>query len=71
MKTYEIPIIYQRVDTFNIEASSLQEAMTEALKEFLKIPDDKYLDDSFEFDTIIEEYNEDFNINKAEQDAFN
>lgn len=71
MKTYNIPIIYKRVDTFDIEAENLEEAMEKALKEFLSIPDDNYLDDSFEFDSIIEEYGENFNTETVEQKVFN
>ncbi len=70
MKTYNIPIIYQRVETMTVEADSLQDAMTKALDEFLSIPDEKYLDDSFEFDTVIEDYQEDFNTELAIQNTF-
>ena len=53
MKTYTIPIIYQRCENFTIEANSLQEATEKALNEFLSIPDDSYVEDSFEIDNII------------------
>jgi len=67
MKTYNINIIYKRVDEFEVNANNLEEAMEKALKTFLSIPDDKYLDDSFEFDSIIEEYDEEYNIEKIKQ----
>jgi hypothetical protein len=44
---------------------NLEEAITKALKEFLSIPDENYLEDSFDVDlqNLEEEYpNEDFNM---------
>lgn len=52
---YEIPIIYQRIEKFNVEANSLHDACVKALKEFLSTPDDNYLQDSFELDNILED----------------
>lgn len=69
MKTYRIPIIYQRVDTFEVDADNLQEAMTLALQNFYKIPDSKYLCNSAEFDSVIEDYNEDYDIDLAFDEA--
>jgi len=65
MKTYNIPIIYQRVETINVEANNLQEAVEIALKQFLAIPDDNYLDDSFEVDTIVDDYEEHYSVEVA------
>lgn len=66
MKTYKIPIIYQRCEEFEVEASSLQEAVQKALQEFLSIPDDHYIEDSFEIDGIVEDnYNETYSIEKV------
>lgn len=66
MKEYSIPIIWQTCRNYNVEANSLQEAVTKALRQFLSEPDDNYLDDTFEIDGIIEdEYpNEDYDMNK-------
>ena len=64
-KTYKIPIIYERCETFSVEASSLQEAVRKALKEFLSIPDEKYLDDSFRIDDVVEEYEEPYDVQTA------
>lgn len=65
MKIYKIPIIYQCVDTFEIEADNLHDAVNNALDEFLSIPDDKYINDSFEIDPIIDsDYpDEEYDIN--------
>lgn len=65
---YSIPIIYQRCDDFVVEADNLQEAVEKALKVFLSIPDENYLDDSFEVDTIIaENYAEEYDVEQAIQ----
>ena len=56
MKTYNIPIAWQSYQRFPVEAENLQEATEKALKLFLSIPDDQYLEDSFELDhDMIEE----------------
>jgi hypothetical protein len=65
---YEIPIIYQSCKTYTIEADNLQDAITKSLKQFMSEPDENYLCSSFEVDDIIEEYMEDFDINKAIQE---
>ena len=66
-KTYKIPIVYQRMETFEVEAENLQDAIEKALKTFLVIPDEHYLEDSFEVDGIIEDNypDEDFDMSKA------
>ena len=63
-KKYSIPISWESYRRFEVEADGLEEAIEKALKEFLMIPDEFYLDDSFEIDDIIyEEYpDEDFDI---------
>lgn len=67
MKKYDIPILYQSVQRFGVEAENLQDAITKALSRFLEIPDNNYLEDSFEIDDIVEEWypDEKFDINKA------
>lgn len=55
MKIYKIPITYMSFEEFTVEAENLQDAVTKGLSEFLSIPDDKYLDNSFEIDPIIYE----------------
>lgn len=69
MKEYSIPIVWESYKRYNVEAENLQEAVTKALKEFLKEPDDNYIDDSFFIDDMIaEDYKEeDFDINEAIQ----
>lgn len=66
---YKIPITWQGYETFEVEADSLEEAVEKGLKQFLAIPDDKYINDSFEVDDIVrDDYpNEDFDINKIIQ----
>lgn len=55
---YEIPIYWECYRTFNVEANTLQEAVAKAVKDFLTIPDDDYLSDSFGVDQeiLVEEY---------------
>ena len=67
MKTYEIPITYSSLHLVNVEAESLQDAVNIAVKEFLAIPDDKYINDSIALDDILEDWypDEDYNLNKA------
>lgn len=67
MKTYRIPIRWESFERFEVEAENLEEAVTKALKEFLAIPDDKYIEDSFEIDSGIEEdySDEDFDLDKV------
>jgi len=55
MKTYKIPIVYQSIMYVEVESYNLQNACEKALNEFLSIPDDNYLEDSFEIDSIIED----------------
>lgn len=60
MRTYHIPIIYQRMQTVEVIANSLQEASTMAVKQFLSEPDDDYICDSWELDDVYvrEQYDE-------------
>lgn len=59
MKTYKIPILWQSYQEYEVDAEDLQEAVTKAMKQFLSEPDDKYVDESFYIDDVIEEeYNE-------------
>ena len=50
MKNYSIPIVWESYKRYDVEAENLQEAVTKALKEFLKEPDENYIDDSFSID---------------------
>ena len=55
--------------TLDIEADTLENAIELALKEFFAIPDENYLQDSFEIDEIvIDNYpNEDYDMAKIIQ----
>ena len=66
MKTYDIPIVWQSIKTYKMEAESLEQAIELALKQFFSEPDEQYLEDSFEVDTIIEDWysDEDYDMNK-------
>jgi hypothetical protein len=70
-KTYDIPIIFQSVKTFKVGASSLQEAVTVALRSFFAEKDDYYIEDSFEVDEIVEDRypTETFDLDKAINEA--
>lgn len=69
-KTYDIPIIYESCAIYTIEADTLQEAVEKALKQFLSEPDENYLCDSFQIDSILsddypdEDYNEHLALEK-------
>jgi len=52
---YDIPITYQCLQTVSVEADNLEQAVILALKQFLSEPDENYLCDSFEIDSIIED----------------
>ena len=69
MKNYSIPIVWESYKRYEVEAESLQEAVTKALSVFLKEPDANYIDDSFSIDDMIaEDYQEeDFDIYQAIQ----
>jgi methionine synthase II (cobalamin-independent) len=59
MKTYSIPIIWESFKRYDVEAENLQDAVTKALSQFLKEPDDNYIDDSFSIDEfVLEEHPE-------------
>lgn len=57
MKTYSIPIVYQRIEFIVVEANNLQEATESATEQFLSTPDDLYINDSFEIDHVYLEEN--------------
>ncbi len=65
-KKYSIPITWMSYKRYEVEADNLQEASLLALRQFLSEPDDTYIEDSFEIDSIIdEEYpNENLDMNK-------
>lgn len=52
MSNYDIPIMWQSVKTYPVEADNLQEAVEKALKQFFSEPDQGYLEDSFEVDDV-------------------
>jgi len=66
-KKYSIPIVWESYKRYEVEAENLQEAVTKALRQFLKEPDDNYIDDSFSIDDMIaDDYKEEsFDIHKA------
>lgn len=53
MKEYSVPIRWESYQRIKVQASNLNEACILALKEFLSISDDNYIDDSFLIDEII------------------
>lgn len=55
MKTYNIPITWQSVKTYEVQANSLQEAAKKALQEFFTENDPNYIEDSYDIDSIIED----------------
>ena len=64
MKKYNIPIVWQSYKRIEVEVENLHSAIYQALKQFLAEPDDNYLCDSFEIDSIIEEETgEEYNLN--------
>ena len=67
MKQYSIPIIWQSYKRFDVDAETLEEAVTKALKQFFSEPCDMYLEDSFELDNVLEEEypGEDFDLNNV------
>lgn len=54
-KVYSIPIHWQSYTRIEVEANDLQEAVEKALSKFLSTPDEYYLEDSFEIDSILED----------------
>ena len=68
-KQYNIPIHWESYKTYQVEADNLQEAVTEALQQFLKEPDENYIDDSFTIDDILSNdyQDEDYNFHEALQ----
>ena len=71
MKNYNIPIVWQTIKNYEVEANTLQEAIEKALKKFFAEPcrDGEYLEDSYEVDGIIEDNypNEEYDVDKAVQ----
>lgn len=53
MKKYSIPIIWQSIKRFEVEAENLTEAIIKARETFFSIPDDAYIEDSYDIDNII------------------
>lgn len=53
MPKYDIPIRWESYKRISVEADNLKEACIKAVKEFLKIPDDNYIDDSWGLDEIL------------------
>jgi hypothetical protein len=58
MKKYNVPIVYQSIMEIEVEAGNMEDAIIQALKQFLAIPDENYVCDSFEIDPIFYEENE-------------
>jgi len=54
-KEYKIPITWQSYKRYKVKANDLEEAVEKALKQFLSEPDETYVDDSFDIDSILEE----------------
>lgn len=55
MPKYDIPIRWESYKRISVEADNLKEASIKAVKEFLEIPDDNYINDSWELDEILNE----------------
>jgi hypothetical protein len=55
MKTYIIPIIFQSVKEYTVEAKNLQEAIDISIKMFFSEKDENYIEDSYEIDGSIED----------------
>ena len=70
MKTYNIPIVWQSYKRISVEAENLQQAIKLALNQFLSEPDDLYIEDSFEIDSILEEEyaDEEYDLTKIYND---
>ena len=69
MKKYDIPITWQSIKTYTVEAENLQQAVEMALKQFIYEPDEQYIEDSFEINDIIQDWYEDekYDVGKAIQ----
>jgi len=69
MNEYNIPIAWESYKVYKAYEKNLEEAVENALREFLAEPDENYLSDSFSIDEIIyDDYpEEDFDINKIIQ----
>lgn len=55
MSKYNIPIRWESYARISVEADNLKEACIKAVKEFLEIPDDNYINDSWELDEILDD----------------
>ena len=53
MTKYNIPIRWESYKRISVEVDNLKEACIKAVKEFLEIPDDNYIDDSWGLDEIL------------------
>lgn len=69
MAQYKIPIVFQKIEYYTVDAENLQDGVEKALKEFFEKPEEGYLEDSFEIDNIIEDDypNEEYDVNEALQ----
>jgi|LakMenE01Jun11ns_1017448.scaffolds.fasta_scaffold9900469_7 hypothetical protein len=71
MKEYSIPVMWESCKKYNVKAENLQEAITKALKEFIKEPDDNFLDNSLTIaGYVLDDYEEVLDMNKAFTKAF-
>ncbi len=50
MKQYSIPVVWQSMKRYNVDADNLQDAVAKALIQFLEEPDYFCIEDSFEID---------------------
>lgn len=66
MNEYNIPIAWESYKVYKSYGKNLEEAVENALREFLSEPDENYLNDSFSIDEIInDDYpEENFDIHK-------
>lgn len=55
MKKYRIPINYQCVKVYEIEAKNLQQAVGQALEQFFEEEDDNYIADSYCIDRSVDD----------------
>ena len=69
---YNIPITWESYMTIGVEADNLEDAIVLALKEFFSIPDDNYIDDSFQIDSMIDDDypNEEFHFHNVYKKVF-
>jgi hypothetical protein len=53
MGKYNIPITWESYKRIEVEADNLEGAILKALKQFFSEPDEYYIEDSFNVDSII------------------